>query len=212
MAGGGEGALADVFFGDEEAGAGCLLSVLGAVGEEGLEALLDEWGDVDDEGGADVGVERGVEDLVGAVGCMAAWGFDLGEAADEAGFVAEGGGGVVVGVASLPVGEDDDSGAEAAEDGGDLEAVFEGVLDVAVGEVEGFAMGDVEDAGGGFGFGLALGGGATGAGLALGEVEDAGAPAFGVHGEEGASAGLLDVVTVRGYGEDVQHRGGEFER
>jgi len=41
---------------------------LGAVGEEGLETLLDEGCDVDDEGGADVGVEAGVEDLEGAVG------------------------------------------------------------------------------------------------------------------------------------------------
>jgi len=206
VAGGGEGALADVFFGDEEAGAGGLLSVLGAIGQEGLEALLDEWGDVDDEGGPDIGVEGGVEDLVGPVRCVAAWGFDFGEAADEAGFIAEGGGGVVVGVATLPVGEDDDAGAKAAEDGGDLEAVLEGVLDVAVGEVEGFAVCDVEDAGGGVGFGLALGCGAPGAGLALGEVEDAGAPASGVHREEGASAGLLDIVTVGSYGENVEHR------
>jgi hypothetical protein len=68
VAGGGEGALADVFFGDEEAGAGGLGSVLGAVGEEGLQTRFNVGGDVDDEGGADVGVERGVEDLVGAVG------------------------------------------------------------------------------------------------------------------------------------------------
>ena len=111
MAGGGEGAFTYVFFGDKEAGAGWLLSVLGAVGEEGLETLLCEWRDVDDEGGADVGVEGGVEDLVGAVGCVSARGFDFGEAADEAGLVAEGGGGVVVGVAALPVGEDHDSWA-----------------------------------------------------------------------------------------------------
>ena len=41
MAGGGEGALADVVFGDEEAAAGGLGAVLGAVGEEGLQAGLD---------------------------------------------------------------------------------------------------------------------------------------------------------------------------
>ncbi len=57
VAGCGEGSLADVLFGDEETGASWLLSVLGAVGEEGLEALLDVGSDVDDEGGADVGVE-----------------------------------------------------------------------------------------------------------------------------------------------------------
>ncbi len=57
VAGGGEGALADLFFGDEEAGALRLGAVLRAVGEERLEALLDVRRDVDDEGGADVGVE-----------------------------------------------------------------------------------------------------------------------------------------------------------
>ena len=64
---GGEGALADVVFGDEEAAAGGCVAVLGAVGEQRLEAGLDVGRDVDDEGGADVGVERGVENLVGAV-------------------------------------------------------------------------------------------------------------------------------------------------
>ena len=46
-------------------------------------------------------------------------------------------------------------------------------------------------------------GGASGAGLALREVEDAGAPARALHGEEGAAAGLLDVVAMCGDGEDV---------
>ena len=110
----------------------------------------------------------------------------------------------MVGVAALPVGKDDDAGTQAAQDGGDLEAVFVGVLDVAVGEIERFAVGDVEDAGCGFGFGGALGGGAAGAGFALGEVEDAGAPAAGVHDEEGAAAGLFDVVAVGGDGEDIE--------
>ena len=203
VTGSGEGALTDVFLGDEEASAGGLGSVLGAVGEEGLEAGFDVRGDVDDEGGADVGVEGGVEDFVGAVG-GAVGGVELeaGEAGGEAGFVTKGGGGVVVGMAPLPIGKDDDAGAQAAEDGGDLEAVFEGVLDVAVGEVEGFAMGDAEDAGGGVGFGGTLGGGASGTRLAAGEIEDAGAPAEGLLDEEGASAGLLYVIAV---GRNGQH-------
>jgi len=112
----------------------------------------------------------------------------------------------VVGVATLPVGQDDDAGSETAEDSGQLEAVLEGVLDVAVGEIKGFAVGAVEVAGGGVGLGLAIGGCAEGAGLALGEIEDAGAPAAGMHGEERATAGLLDVIAVGGYGENVCHR------
>jgi hypothetical protein len=200
VARGGEGALADVFFRDEEASALWLRCVLGTVGEEGLEALLDEWCDVDYEGGADVGVKGGIENFVGAVWWMAAGCFDFAKAADEAGLVAEGGGGVVVGMTALPVGKDDDAGTQAAEDGGYLEAVFEGVLDVAVGEIEGFAVGYVEDAGGGVGFGFAVGSGASRAGFALGEIEDAGAPAAGLHGEEGTAAGLFDVVAVGGDG------------
>lgn len=204
VASGCEGALANVFFGDEEGSAVGLRSVLRAVGEEGLEALLDEGRDVHDEGGADIGVERGVEDLEGTVRrVLVALGLDPGEAAEKASFVAKSGGGVVVGVAALPVGEDDDARAKTAKDGGELEAIIEGVLDVAVGKVEGFAVSDVEDAGGGVGFGFAISSGATGAGFSLGEVEDSGAPAAGVHCEESASAGLLDVVAVGGYGEDV---------
>jgi hypothetical protein len=205
VAGCGERALADVVFGDEEAGSGGLGSVLGAVGEQGLQPGLDVGADVDDESGADVGVERGVEDLVGAVG-GAVLGVELeaGEARGEAGFVAQGGGGVVVGMAALPVGEDHDAGAEAAQDSGDLEAIFLGVLDVAVGEVEGFAMGDAEDGGGVGGFGSALGGGATGSGLSAGEIEDAGAPAEGLLDQKGAAAGLLDVIAMCGDGKDIE--------
>jgi hypothetical protein len=213
VARGGEGSLANLFFGDEEAGAVGLRAVLGAIGEEGLEALLDEWGDVDYEGGSDVGVETGVEDFEGAVGGCG-WfgvcdcgGYNFGETADEAGFVAEGGGGVMVGMAALPVGQDDYARAETAEDGGDFEAVGEGVFYVAIGEVEGLAVGDVEDSRGGVGFGFAVGCGASSAGFALGEIEDGGAPAAGLHGEESAAAGLLDVVAVGGNGEEVGRRG-----
>ena len=205
MAGGGEGALANVFFRDEEARAGGLGSVLRAIGEQGLQAGLDVGGDVDDEGGADVGVEGGVEDLVGAVGCAVLGGeIQTGKPGGEAGFVAQGGGGVVVGVAALPVGKDDYAGTEAAQDGGDLEAVFLVVLDVAVGEIESLAMGDAEDGGGGLGFGGSLGSGATGAGFSSGEIEDAGAPAEGLLDEEGAAAGLLDVIAMSCDGKDIE--------
>src|ERR1700679_4018118 len=51
VARGGEGALPDIFLGDEEAAALRLGGVLGAVRHQGLEPLLDERGDVDDEAG-----------------------------------------------------------------------------------------------------------------------------------------------------------------
>ena len=57
---------------------------------------------------------------------------------------------------------------------------------------------------GGFGFGSALGGGATGAGFSAGEIEDAGAPAERLLDEEGAAAGLLDVIAMGGDGKDVE--------
>jgi hypothetical protein len=62
---------------------------------------------------------------------------------------------------------------------------------------------DAEDAGGCFGFRLPLDSGAAGAGFALCEVEDAGRPAERLLDEQSSSAGLLYVVAVRGYGEDV---------
>ena len=201
MAGRGESTLADLFFGDEEAGAHELIAVLGAVGEEGLQAGFDVGGDVDDKGGADVGVEGGIEDLEGAV-----WGageVEFGEAGGEAGFVAKGGGGVVVGVAALPVREDDDAGAETADDGGDLQAGFEGVLERAIWKIEGFAVGDLEDCGGRVGFGLTLGGGAPSAGFTAGEIEDGGGEAQSLLDEEGAAAGLLYVISMGGDGENV---------
>ncbi len=54
----------------------------------------------------------------------------------------------MVRVTGEPVGQDDDAGAEEAKDGGDLESIFQGVLDVAVGQIESFAPGDAEYLGG----------------------------------------------------------------
>ena len=112
----------------------------------------------------------------------------------------------MVRVAALPVGKDDDARTQAAKNGGDLEAVLAGVLDVAVGEIERLAMADAEDARGLGGLAGAIFGGAAGAGLALREVEDAGAPAERLLDEQRAAAGLLDVVAMCGDGEDVHRR------
>src|SRR5271170_7103920 len=106
-------------------------------------------------------------------------------------------------MAALPIREDDDARTKAAEHRGDLEAIGQSVLDVAVGQIEGFAVGDVEDAGGCVRFGFPVGSGAAGAGLTLGQVEDASVPAAGMHGKERATAGLFNVVAVSGDGEDV---------
>jgi hypothetical protein len=68
----------------------------------------------------------------------------------------------MVGVAALPVGKDDDARAETADDFGDFEAIFQGVLEGAIGEIKGFAVGDFEDCGGGSGLGFSFSSGAAG--------------------------------------------------
>ena len=68
VAGLGIGTLANLFFGNKERIAGRLVGVLRAVGHEGGVALIDEGRDVDDEGGADVGVEAGLNYFEGAMG------------------------------------------------------------------------------------------------------------------------------------------------
>jgi hypothetical protein len=107
----------------------------------------------------------------------------------------------------LPVGKNDHAWTKAAEDCGDFEAVGQGIFDVAVEKIEGLAVGDVEDAGGFGGFGCAVGRCASGAGFSLGEIEDGGGVAAGLHGQEGAAAGLFDVVAVGGDGENAGCRG-----
>jgi hypothetical protein len=204
----GESSLANLFFGDEELAALRLRGILRAIGEKRLQALLDVGCDVDGEGRPHICVEAGVEDLKRAMRKVGFPGsLNFGKPADEAGLIAKRRGGVVVRVAALPVGQDDDAGAQAAENSCDLETVLVGVLDVAVRQVEGFAVGDVEDAGSGSSFGGTVCGSAAGAGFALREVENAGAPAASMHGKQSASAGLLDVIAVGGDGEDVDRTG-----
>ena len=121
-----ESALANVVFRDEESSSCRLGAVLGTIGEQGLQAGFDMGRYIDDEGGAHVRVQGGVQDLVRAM--RGAWDIKLGETGREAGFVAQGRGSVVVGVTALPVRQDDHTGTQAAQDSGDLEAGFECVL------------------------------------------------------------------------------------
>jgi hypothetical protein len=210
ITGEGEGTFADIFFGDEEGVAGGLVGILRAVGEERGEALLDVFGDVDDEGGADVGVEAGIEDFEGTPGsgwrAGSGWGFDLGKTGDEGGFVTEDSGGSVVRVTGQPVGHDENARAELPEDSGDLEFIFPARGDVAVGKIERFAPGDAEELGCGCGFAGAVLRGAAGAALAAGEIEDGGASAEGAHVKQSSAAGLLYVVAMGCEGEDIYWR------
>jgi len=61
---------------------------------------------------------------------------ELLEAGEEAGFVAERGSVIVVGVACFPVGEDDGLRAKLAKDSGEAEFVLPGGLDVGIGNAE----------------------------------------------------------------------------
>ena len=109
----------------------------------------------------------------------------------------------MVGVARLPVGQNDDAGAEQAQDAHDFEAVFQGVFDRAVGQVESLPPAGAQQARGLRGFAGALFGAAAGSGLALGQVENGGAQAARGHAQQGSAAGLFHVVAVRGDGQNV---------
>ena len=203
-----KGSFADLFFRNEESAALRLKGILRTIGEQRLQALLGEGRDVDHEGRTNISIEARVENLKGAMRRVRFTGsLHFGEPADEARFIAQSSGGVVIGVASLPIGQNDDAWTQTAENGSDLEAILVFVLDIAVGKVEGFAVSDVEDAGCRRGLGCTVGRGAAGAGFALSKVEDTGTPAVGVHGQQSTPAGLFDVVAVGGNGEDVDGRG-----
>jgi hypothetical protein len=88
---------------------------LGGKGKNGAMALLELWRDVHDEGRTDMSEGGGVEDLEGAMG-LAVDGQLL-EPGEEATFVAERRGVIVVGVTGFPIGEDDGFGAKLTDDG-----------------------------------------------------------------------------------------------
>ncbi len=62
-----EGSFANLLFRDKEAAALRLGGILRTIREQRLQTLLYEWRDVDDEGRPYIGVEAGVENLVGAM-------------------------------------------------------------------------------------------------------------------------------------------------
>jgi hypothetical protein len=130
-------------------------------------------------------------------------GFNFLEAGEEAGVVTESARYGVVRMAGLPIGKDDDAGAEEAQDARDFDSILEGVLDGAIGEFEGLAPSDAEKFCGFGGFGGAFVRCAAGTGLALGEIEDGGAQTARCHAQKGSATGLFDVVAVGGDGEDV---------
>src|ERR1700761_8831577 len=110
----------------------------------------------------------------------------------------------MIGVPALPVGKNNDAGPQTAQYGRQLQTIDQRVFDVAIGQVERFAMGNIQDAGGGVGFRLTVGGGTAGPRLSLGKIENSCSPATGVHSQKSAAAGLFDVVAMGCDGKNIE--------
>ena len=106
-------------------------------------------------------------------------------------------------MARLPVGKNDDAGAQLAQDAHDGDAILKRVFDRAVGQVERLAPAHAENARGFFGLAGALFGGAAGSGFALGQIENRGAQAARRHAQQRSAAGLFHVVAMRGDGQNI---------
>ena len=112
MAGFCEGTLANLFFGNEQRASRLLIRILRLVSHERLVALIDERSDINDERGAHVGVEAGVDDLERTV--RRSFRFDLGQSGEKTGFIAESGDDGMIGMTRLPVGKDDNTRPDLA--------------------------------------------------------------------------------------------------
>jgi len=174
---------------------------LGGEGLDGAAALFVFGGDVHHEGWADVGEGGGVKDFEGAVGF--ACDGKLFQAGQEAAFVAERGCVVMIGVAGLPVGEDDCFGTEVADGGGQAKLVLAAGLDIGVGDAQGASPTGAEDFGGFGGFFGAYLGSAASAHFAGGEVEDRSFVAELGHFQHGTAAAEFYVVGMGGDSEYV---------
>src|SRR5947209_4436695 len=106
-------------------------------------------------------------------------------------------------MASFPVGKDHYARPLLADDTRDLEPVLPRVLNATVGNIERLPPADFQDLCRGFGFASAVLSAPSRAELALGEIEDPGRVTQARHFEQGAAAGLLHVVAVRGNGKNV---------
>jgi len=178
---------------------------LGREGLDGAAALFVLASDINDESGADGREHSGVEDFEGAV--RFAFDGELFETGQEAAFVTEGGGVVVVRMASFPEGEDDGFGAKFADRGGDAQLVLAAGVDIGVGYAQSAAIARTQDF---CGFGSFLCANfriAARAHLASGEIKDAGLIAELGHFQKSAATGELHVVGVGGDSEYVHGHG-----
>src|SRR5689334_16696482 len=103
----------------------------------------------------------------------------------------------------LPVRKDHDARSRLPDNACDLQPIFMGVLDAAIGDIERISPTGLQNARGVGSFAGAVICRSTGAHLATREVEDGGAIAALRHLEQRATAGLFDVIAVRGDGQNV---------
>src|SRR5690242_20097096 len=141
-------------------------------GENGATALFELRGDVHDEGRSDGSEGSGVENFERAV--RLAFDGKLLQAGKEAAFIAEGGGVVVIGVASFPVRKNHSFRAEIANDGGEPELVLAGRLSIGIGDAQRATPTYAKELGGFGGFFGAGFGSTASAHFARRQIEDAG--------------------------------------
>src|ERR1035441_2582756 len=109
-------------------------AVLRGVAQQGRHATLELGADIYYKRGLYFGIDAGIEDLERAVGLG---GFvELAESGEETGLETDFASAVVVGVARLPIRQDDDARFELANFDGQGHAGGEGVFQAGVGEVE----------------------------------------------------------------------------
>src|SRR5258706_13367694 len=105
---------------------------------------------------------------------------------------------------ALPVREYHHLGTLLPDHARSLQAVLPRVLDAAIGNVKRIPPRNLQYAGSIGSFTSAVVRRSPGAHLALCEIEDAGAVSAVSHLEESAAASLLDIITMRGEGDDVE--------
>src|SRR5205807_9279969 len=119
-------------------------------------------------------------------------------------FVSKSRAGVVIGMAALPVGKNDNSWALFAYHPCDLHPVLPGIFHAAIGNIESLPEAGLQNPRSFIGFAGSILDRAAGAHFPLRQVEDSGAVSLLRHLEQSAAAGLLNVVAVGGNSKNVQ--------
>jgi len=175
---------------------------LGAVGEDGFAALSVLPGDIHDEGGRHAFKRSGVKNFERAMG-LAGEG-ELFQAGQEATFVAERGGVIVIGVACFPVRKNHGVRLKITDDLRQAQFVLASGLDVGVRDAEVAAPGNAQDFRGERGLFRARFRCAARSHFTSGQIEDACLIALLGHLDQRAAAGEFNVIGMGRDGEYVE--------